>query len=181
MSAIAGHIAELYPAVKKDWGATVDRYVDGIVGPETRLSLVVLMWTVVAVLLIGCSNLANLLMARATLRGREIALLMALGARRGRVIRMLMTESLLLSACGAAAGIALGFGLLKWIQSLLPPFYFPPEANIAMDGRVLLFLVAVTVLVSIAFGLAPAIHAAAGHRAVTQRRWACPHGEPRPI
>jgi predicted permease len=160
MSAIAGHIAELYPAIKKDWGATVDRYVDGIVGPETRLSLVVLMWTVVAVLLIGCANLANLLMARATLRGREIALRMALGARRGRVIRMLMTESLLLSACGAAAGIALGFGILKWIQSLLPPFYFPPEANIAMDGRVLLFLVAVTVLVSIAFGLAPAIHAA---------------------
>jgi putative ABC transport system permease protein len=159
MSAIAGHIAELYPAIKKGWSAQVDRYMDGVVGRQTHLSLLVLMWAVVAVLLIGCANLANLLMARATLREREIALRMALGARRGRVIRMLLTESLLLSVCGGAVGIALGFGLLKWIQSLLPPFYFPPEANIAMDGRVLLFLAAVTILTSIAFGLAPAIQA----------------------
>ena len=159
MSAIAGHIAELYPAIKKGWGATVDRYLDHVVGSETRLSLKVLMWAVVAILMIGCANLANLLMARAALRGREIALRMALGARRGRVIRMLLTESLLLAACGATIGMALGLGLLKWIQSLLPPFYFPPEANIAMDWRVLLFLAAVTILTGIAFGLAPAIQA----------------------
>jgi len=137
----------------------LDVYKRQVVGRQTHLSLLVLMWAVVAVLLIGCANLANLLMARATLREREIALRMALGARRGRVIRMLLTESLLLSVCGGAAGIALGFGLLKWIQSLLPPFYFPPEANISMDGRVLLFLAGVTVLTSIAFGLAPAIQA----------------------
>ena len=84
---------------------------------------------------------------------------MALGARRGRVIRLLLTESLLLSACGATVGIALGYGLLKWIQKLLPPFYFPAEASIAMDGRVLLFLAAVTILTGIAFALAPAIQA----------------------
>ena len=72
---------------------------------------------------------------------------------------MLLTESLLLSACGAVAGIALGFGLLRWVESLLPPFYLPPEASVAMDGRVLLFLAAATVLTAIAFGLAPAIHA----------------------
>jgi putative ABC transport system permease protein len=159
MSATAGHIAELYPAIKKDWGATVDRYLDHVVGSQTRLSLKVLMWAVVAILMIGCANLANLLMARAALRGREIALRMALGAPRRRVIRMLLTESLMLAACGATIGIALGLGLLKWVQSLLPPFYFPPEANIAMDGRVLLFLAAVTILTGIAFGLAPAIQA----------------------
>jgi predicted permease len=159
MSAIAGHIAELYPAIKKGWDATVDRYLDNVVGPNTRLSLKVLMWAVVAILMIGCANLANLLMARGTLRGREIALRMALGARRGRVVRMLLTESLLLAGCGAAVGLVIGFGLLKWIQSLLPPFYFPPEANIAMDGRVLLFLAAVTILTGIAFGLAPAVQA----------------------
>jgi putative ABC transport system permease protein len=159
MSAIAGHIAELYPAIKKDWGATVDRYLDGVVGSQTRLSLTVLMWAVAAILMIGCANLANLLMARAALRGREISLRIALGARRGRVIRMLLTESLLLAACGAAVGIALGFELLKWVQSLLPPFYFPAEAHIAIDGRVLLFLAAVTTLTGVAFGLAPAIQA----------------------
>src|SRR5262249_9599150 len=108
MSAIAAGIAERYPDVKKGWGATVDLYVDRIVGQQMRLSLQVLMWAVVAVLLIGCANLANLLMARATLRSREMAVRMAMGARRSRVVRMLLTESLLLSACGAAAGVALG-------------------------------------------------------------------------
>lgn len=159
MSAIAAHIADLYPGVKKDWGATVDRYVDRVVDPNTRQSLTILMWTVVAVLLIGCVNLANLFMARGTLRSREIALRVALGAGPGRVIRMLLTESLLISLGGAAVSIALAYGLLKWIEHLLPPFYFPSEAHIALDSRVLLFLAVASVLTSIAFGLAPAMQA----------------------
>ena len=159
MSAIAEGIATRYPDVKKGWGATVDRYIDRLVGPQTRLSLIVLMCAVVAVLLIGCANLANLLMARATLRSREIALRLALGAGRGRVIRMLLTESLLLSTLGAIPGVLFGYGLLHWIQSLLPPFYFPAEASIAMDLRVLLFLMVATVLTSLTFGLSPALQA----------------------
>ena len=159
MSAIAGRIAELYPAIKKGWGAVVDRYLDRVVDPDLRLALSVLMWAVLAVLAICCANLSNLLMVRGTLRSREMALRMAIGANGGRVIRMLLTESLLLSACGALVGIVLGYGLLKWIQNLLPPFYLPSEANIGMDGGVLLFLAVVTVLTSIAFGLAPAIEA----------------------
>jgi putative ABC transport system permease protein len=159
MSAIAAGIAERYPAVKKGWGATVDRYIDRIVNPDMRLSLNVLMGSVAAVLLIGCANLANLFMARATLRSREIALRMAVGASRGRVIRMLLAESLLLSIGGAAVGIGLGYGLLNLILGLTPPFSFPAEADIAMDRRVLMFLAAVTILTSIAFGLVPAIQA----------------------
>jgi putative ABC transport system permease protein len=159
MSAIAGRIAALYPDIKKGWGATIDRYIDRVVGPQTQTSLRVLMSAVIAVLLIGCANLANMLLARATLRSREIALRLALGAHRGRLIRMLLTESLMLSAFGGVLGVALGYGLLRWIQWLLPPFYFPAEANIGMDGRVLLFLGAVTLLTSVAFGLAPALHA----------------------
>ena len=159
MSAIAEGIATRYPDVKKGWGATVDRYVDRLVGPQMRLSLIVLMSAVVAVLLIGCANLANLLMARATLRSREIALRLAIGAGRRRVIRMLLTESLLLSSIAAVVGVLFGYGLLRWIHSLLPPFYFPAEASIAMDGRVLLFLTVVTVLTSVAFGLSPALQA----------------------
>jgi putative ABC transport system permease protein len=162
MSAIAGRIAQLYPDIKKDWGATVDRYVDRLVGDQTRQSLQILMGAVLAVLLIGCANLANLLMARSTLRSREIALRLALGARRPRVIRMLLTESLLLAGLGALLGIGFGYGLLQWIQSLLPPFYFPAEANIGMDGRVLLFLAAVTIVASVTFGLTPALKASRG-------------------
>jgi putative ABC transport system permease protein len=157
MSAIAAGIAERYPDVKKGWGAVVDRYIDRIVGDPMRLSLKVLMWAVGAVLLIGCANLANLLMARATLRSREIALRLAMGAGRGRLVRMLLTESLALATCGAVVGVALGYGLLKWIQSLLPPFYLPAEANVGMDGRVLLFLAAATMITCIAVGLAPAL------------------------
>jgi putative ABC transport system permease protein len=159
MSTIADGIATRYPEVKKGWGATVDLYIERVVNSRMRLSLIVLMSAVVAVLLIGCANLANLLMARATLRSREIALRLALGAKRGRVIRMLLTESLLLSTLGAILGVALGYGLLRWIQSVLPPFFFPAEATIAMDGRVLLFLMAVTALTSVGFGLSPALQA----------------------
>ena len=159
MSAIAAGIAARYPDVKKGWGATVDRYIDRVVGPQMRLSLRVLMAAVVAVLLIGCANLANLLMARATLRSREIALRLALGAHRARLVRMLLTESLMLSAFGGLVGIGLGYGLLRWIQSLLPPFYFPAEASVAMDGRVLGFLAIVTMLTSVVFGLTPALRA----------------------
>jgi putative ABC transport system permease protein len=159
MSSIAAGIAERYPDVKKGWGATVDRYLDRLVGPQMRLSLAVLMWAVAAVLMIGCANLANLLMARATLRSREIAVRQALGAGRGRVVRMLLTESLLLSACGAIVGVAFGYGLLQLIQSLLPPFFLPAEASVRMDGRVLLFLTAATLFTCVAVGLAPALQA----------------------
>jgi putative ABC transport system permease protein len=159
MSAIAERIATLYPDIKKGWGATVDRYIDRVVGQQTQLSLRVLMSAVIAVLLIGCANLANMLLARATLRSREIALRLALGAHRTRLVRMLLTESLMLAAFGGLLGVALGYGLLRWIQKLLPPFYFPAEANISMDGRVLAFLAVVTILTSVAFGLAPALRA----------------------
>jgi putative ABC transport system permease protein len=161
MSAIAAGIAERYPDVKKGWGAVVDRYIDRMVGDQMRLSLKILMWAVAAVLLIGCANLANLLMARATLRSREMAVRLAMGAGRGQVIRMLLTESLLLALCGEAGGLALGYALLKWIQSLIPPFYLPPEASVAMDVRVLLFLTGATLFTCVAVGLAPALDASA--------------------
>jgi putative ABC transport system permease protein len=162
MRSIAGRIAELHPAQKKGWSAIVDRMIDRLVGDRQRTLLIMLMSTVVAVLLIGCANLANLLMARATLRSREIALRVALGAGRRRIVRMLLTESLLLSVCGAIAGIGLGYALINWILALMPPFSFPSEADIRMDGRVLLFLAAAAVLTGVAFGLMPALQASRG-------------------
>jgi len=159
LSAIAAGIAERYPDIKKGWGATIDRYADRVINDQSRLTLKVLLWAVVAVLLIGCANLTNLLMARATLRQREIGLRMALGARRERVVRMLLTESLLLSVAGAVAGLAVGHGLLLWIRNLLPPFHFPPEVAIELDGRVLMYLAAATLFTCVAVGLVPAVRA----------------------
>lgn len=156
MSAIAGAIAERFPDIKKDWGATVDRLVDRIVGDQLRLSLLVLMSAVGAVLLIGCANLANLLLARGTLRAREMALRAALGAGRGRLIRQLLTESLVLSMLGAAAGLVIGFGMFQVIRSLLPRFFLPSQATVGIDWRVMLFLSALAILTGVLFGLAPA-------------------------
>lgn len=161
MDSIGRGIAERFPDIKKDWSVTILRYVDRVVNDRMRLSLQVLMWAVIAVLLIGCANLANLLMARATLRSREIAVRMAMGAPRGRIIRMLLTESLLLSTCGAIAGVALGYGLLAWIKSLLPPFFLPAQADVALDGRVMLFLGLAALFTCFAVGLAPAWQASA--------------------
>ena len=105
MSGIAGRIAEQYPDIKKGWGATVDRLVDRVVNDRLRLSLLVMMAAVGAVLMIGCANVTNLLLARAVTRQREIGIRLSLGATRRRLIRQLLTESLLLALAAAAAGL----------------------------------------------------------------------------
>lgn len=159
MSQIAAGIAERYPAIKKDWGATVDRLVDRMVGPQLRQSLIVLMAAVAAVLLIGCANLANLLLARGALRSREVTIRAALGASRSRLIRQLLTESLVLSAFGGLAGLALGVLMFRGILSQLPPFFLPPQSAVGVDLRVTLFLAALTLGTGIAFGILPALQA----------------------
>ena len=159
MSRIAAGIAERYPDIKKDWGATVDRWLDRIVGPQLRLSLIVLMSAGGAVLLIACANLANLLLARATLRSREISVRAALGASRWRLVRQLLVESLLLSCLGGVAALLVGILLFRGILSQLPPFSLPPQAQVGVDLRVAAFLGLLTVLTALLFGLVPALQA----------------------
>jgi putative ABC transport system permease protein len=159
MSRIAAGIAERYPDIKKDWGATVDRWVDRIVGPQLRLSLIVLMAAVGAVLLIACANLANLLLARATLRSREISVRAALGASRWRLVRQLLIESLILSTLGGVAAVLVGILLFRGILSQLQPFSLPPQAQVGVDFRVAAFLALLTVLTALLFGLVPALQA----------------------
>jgi putative ABC transport system permease protein len=169
MDAIAARIAAEYPDIKKGWGAVVEPYVDNIVGPQLRQSLWVLFAAVAAVLLIGCANLANLMLARGAARNREVAIRSALGAGRRRLLRHVMTECLLISACGAATGLAVGYGLKRAIVAAMPPFMLPPQAHISMDWRVLLFAALLAVLTALFFGLVPALQSTGGNPAGSLR------------
>jgi putative ABC transport system permease protein len=130
---------------------------------QFRLPLLVLMAVVGMVLLISCANVANLLMARASTRQREMALRLAIGASRGRIVRQLLTESVLLSGCGGALGIALawfGSGFLVELLSSGPAGRI--DLDVAPHGHVLLFATVVAVATAILFGVAPAFRATGG-------------------
>jgi len=158
MKSIAARIEHDYPESNKGWSVTIDRFVDRVVDDNLRQSLLVLLAAVGAVLLIGCANLANLLLARGAGREREIAIRAALGAGRWRLVRQLLTESVVIACLGGTLGIALGYGLMHALKTWIPPFYLPSEADVHMDARVLLFTAAIILLTGILFGIAPALH-----------------------
>jgi putative ABC transport system permease protein len=122
---------------------------------NVRGALLVLLAAVGFVLLIACANVANLLLARSVTRRRELALRAVLGASRGRLVRQLLTESLLLGAGGAVAGVLLAAAALDGLGALAP-VSLPRLSQIAIDGRVLAFTAGVTLLTSLFFGLLPA-------------------------
>jgi predicted permease len=124
-----------------------------------RTALIVLMVAVGFVLLIACTNVANLLLARATVRYREIGIRMALGAGRFRLIRQFLTEGLLLSLVGGAMGVALAWWGLRMLGTLAFPF-LPRSQEIGIDTRVLFFTLLISIVTSVVFGLAPSLQSA---------------------
>jgi putative ABC transport system permease protein len=125
---------------------------------EVRTPLLVLLGAVALVLLIACANVANLLLARGLAREQEIAIRTALGAGRGRIVRQLLTESILIATLGGVLGLLLGAWALKALVSLSPD-NIPRLNEVALDGRVIAVMTAVTTLSGIIFGLVPAIQA----------------------
>jgi predicted permease len=160
MRAIAARIEREYPNSNKGWSVTIDRFLDRAVSDSLRRSLLVLWAAVGAVLLIGCTNLANLMLARAASREREAAIRAALGASRLRLVRQFLTESVLLASLGGLLGVLAGFGMTAALKASIPPFFLPPEADVHLDARVLMFTAAVAILAGILFGIAPALQAA---------------------
>ena len=142
------------------FGVELHRYVDDVVG-DYRVLLLILLGAVGFVLLIACSNVANLLLARGASRAKELAIRAALGAGRGRLIRQLLTESMVLALVGSLLGLALAFALVKLIVAVSPTSV-PRIEQTAIDWRVLLFTLTVGVASSVIFGLLPAFRAVQG-------------------
>jgi predicted permease len=158
MNAIMSQLGNEHPNSDKGWSVLVISLYDEVVGQSRRM-LLVLLGAVIIVLLIACANAANLLLARASSRQREIAVRMAMGAPRARVIRQLLTESLLISFLGGGLGLATAFSGVKALVALLPG-NFPRAQDIHVSAPVLAFTVLITLATGILFGLAPAYQAA---------------------
>lgn len=160
MDTIGKRISNDYPDSNKDWGVGIDPLADIMVGKELRSSLYVLLTAVGMVLLIACANLANLSLMRVVGREREIAIRTALGAGRWALIRQFLTESLLISLAGGALGLGLGQLAMTGLKTVMPQYALPSEADVTLDGRVLLFSFALTLLTGLIVGLFPAVQAA---------------------
>jgi len=155
MTAIGGRLARQYPDSNKGKSVAVVRMRDEMVR-NVRLTLYLLLGAVALVLLIGCANVANLLLAKATSRTREIAIRAAVGASRGRIVRQLFTESAVLALIAGAAGLLLA----KWGSDALvalAPGNVPRLAESGIDGWVLAFTLGLSLAACLLFGLAPAL------------------------
>jgi predicted permease len=159
MNVIADQLRRQYPKELAHAGATVELMRDEI-SEQRRLLLVALAGAALCVLLIACSNLANLLLARALARQKELAVRTALGAGRERLIRQLVTESMVLSILGGLLGIAMAGAALPLLTKLVPSLPLPGTPSI--DFRVLAFAAILTALTGIGFGIVPALRAGRG-------------------
>ncbi|HEY8460275.1 MAG TPA: ADOP family duplicated permease, partial [Blastocatellia bacterium] len=156
MNAIAQRLEQAYPDANKGLGIRLVPFQLQLTGGNVRLALWILFGAVVFVLLIACTNVANLMLARGVAREREIAIRIAMGASRMRLIRQLLTESALLALLAGAAGLLIARWGIQAVLSFSPP-NIPRLDNVAIDARALAFATVVSLLTGLLFGLAPAL------------------------
>src|ERR1043166_152873 len=159
LNLLAQQLAKEYPDTNE--GQSVKVFPPGFILPDLRGAVVnftwVLMGAVALVLIVTCTNLAGLLLARATDRRREIAIRLAMGANRIRLIRQLLTESILLSIIGGLGGLFLAIWIIRSLLAFKPPLDFPLSMDVGIDWRFLLFSMGISLITGAIFGLAPAL------------------------
>ena len=156
MAAVSKQMAEAYPKSNSGWSSSVEPLKNNFLDDNTKSALWLLLGAVGFVLLIACTNVANLLLARGTARQRELAIRVSMGAGRARLFGQLLTESLVLALIGGFVGVLLAAGLLQAILAVMPPNTLPSEADVRLNLPVLMFTLAACVCSGLLFGCAPA-------------------------
>ena len=184
MTSITAHLAGQFPDTNKGITAVVTPFAEQVIGRQVRVLFWSLMGAVAFVLLIACANVANLLLARAADRSREIAVRISIGATRWRIVRQLLVESVLLAFVSGIAGLGLAYAGIRWFDANLQDVGRPYWMVFTMDATVVAFFGAVCLATGIVFGLAPALYVSrtsvsevmkdggrAGSAGMRARRW----------
>ena len=185
MKTVFANLEQAFPTDNKGRGAGAWPLLDARLNPggqggaQVVQISAILMAVVGIVLLIACANIANLLLARANRRRREIAIRLALGAARRRLVRQLLTESMLLALIGGTLGLLLAFWLVDTLASTQLPLPLPIDDNLALDARVLVFTIALALLTGVLFGLVPALQASRPDVVPVLKNESVPTGSPR--
>ncbi len=162
LQSIGTRLSAMYPDTSLNWTFRTRSIREAFIPDEITLVLLLMMGGATLVLVIACSNVANLLIARATVRRREIAIRASLGAGKGRIIRQLLTESALLGLFAAPLGLVIAQIGTALLRAGIPPDDVPYYVQWRVDARTTLYTIGVALLTAIIFGLMPALHAARG-------------------